>query len=104
MFWCSNTGHYYHNKLYRSLVMDHSKLSDYLFLIKHLVNSQETLFEYQSKVESMVQLVLERDLIDYPALKLHVFINELSDSVERAIYVTDDIMSALNGITNFLRI
>ncbi len=82
--------------------MDHSKLSDYLFLIKHLVDSQETLLEYQSKVESMVQLVLERDLIDYPALKLHVFINELSDSVERAIYVTDDIMSALNGITNFL--
>ncbi len=82
--------------------MDHSKLSDYLFLIKHVVDSQEALLEYQSKVEFMIEMVLAKDLIDYPTLKLHVFFRALSDSVGRAVSFTEDLMSALNRITTLL--
>jgi hypothetical protein len=74
----------------------------YLLLIKHLVNSQETLLEYQTKVEAMVEMVLAKDLIDYPTLKLHTYLWALSDVVGKAKSLSEDLMSALNRITTLL--
>ncbi len=82
--------------------MDQKKLTDYLFLIKHLIDSQEALLEYQTRVELMVEMVLANDLIDYPDLKLHVYLRELSDAVGRATCITEDVMGALNEITTLL--
>lgn len=82
--------------------MGHSKVSDYLLLIKYLVDSQESLLEYQMKVEAMVEMALKRDLIDYPTLKLHVYLRALGDSVGSAISFTEDLMRALNKITSLL--
>ena len=82
--------------------MDQKKLADYLFLIKYLAESQEVLLEYQTRVEAIIQLVVGNDLIDYPALKLHLYLRELSDSVERAVFLTEDVMGTLHRISNLM--
>ncbi len=82
--------------------MDQKKLADYLFLIKYLSESQEVLLEYQTRIDAIVQLVVGNDLIDYPALKLHLYLRELSDSVERAVFLSEDVMSTLHRISNLM--
>ena len=82
--------------------MDQNRVTDYLLLIKHLVDSQETLLEYHTKVEAMVEMVLAKDLIDYPTLKLHTYLWALSDVVGKAKSLSEDLMCALNKITSFL--
>lgn len=82
--------------------MDQKKVTDYLFLIKCLIDSQEALLEYHARVEAMAEMVLENDLIDYPALKVHVYLRELRTSVSRATCSTKDMISALNRITTLL--
>ena len=47
-------------------------------------------------------MVLEKDLVDYPALKLHVYVRELNDSVKRAVFFTEDILDILKRITTLL--
>lgn len=73
-----------------------------MMLIKHVIDSQEPLLEYQTRVETMVEMVLAKDLIDYPALKLHIYLSALSDSVSRAIGLSEDLMGTLNRITTLL--
>ncbi len=82
--------------------MDQEKVTDYLFLIKRVIDSQETLLEYQSKLESIVEMTLERDLIDYLAMKLHVYLRALSDSIGGAVSFTEDLIAALNKISTLL--
>lgn len=83
--------------------MDHNKVTDYLALMKLLIDSQVALLNYQTKVEALFEMVLQKDLIDYPSLKLHVYLRALGDSVGSAISFTDDIMEALSIITTLLR-
>ncbi len=82
--------------------MDGKKVTDYQFLIKIIADAEESLLEYQAKFEAMIEIVLERDLIDYPALKLHVYIRELNDSIDRSLRLTEDLTSALNRIISLL--
>ena len=82
--------------------MDQKKVSDYLFLIKCLTDSQEALLHYHSKVEIMVETVIAHDLIDYPTLKIHLYLKELRGTVAKATYITKDMISALNMVTTLL--
>lgn len=82
--------------------MDQKKVTDYLFLIKYPVDSQETLLEYQCKVDAMLEMVLARDLMDHPELKLRSYMWALSDAIGRAKSFSEDLMGALNRITTLL--
>ncbi len=82
--------------------MDKCKVSDYVLLMKQLVDSQEVLLEYHIKVEAMVEMALAKDLIDYPALKLHTYLWALSDLVGKAKSYNEDIISTLNNIVTLL--
>jgi len=79
--------------------MDQKKVSDYLFLIKCLIDSQEALLNYHSKVENVVEIMIENDLNDYPTLTLHLDLKELRGAVATATCITKDMISALNRIT-----
>jgi hypothetical protein len=64
--------------------MDQNKVTDYLLLIKGLIDSQESLLEYHSKIEAMVEMALAKDLINYSAGKLHDYLWVVNDLVGKA--------------------
>ena len=64
--------------------MDQNRLSDYLFLIKRQIASQEILLEYHSKVEAMLEMILLNDLTNFSTEKLHNYLWVISDLVGKA--------------------
>jgi hypothetical protein len=48
--------------------MDHNRLSDQVLFIKqHVIPQQESLLDYLTKIEAMVEMLMVRDLMeDYP--------------------------------------
>ena len=63
--------------------MTKSRLSDHFALIKQQLASQELLFEYHSTVESMFELILEKDLILYPQSTLRDYLSIIRDLVQK---------------------
>jgi len=80
--------------------MDQSRLSDYLALIKQHINTQEILLEYHSKVEAMVEIILSKDLINYPKDQLHNYLWVVSDLVIKAKELNEGLLGTLLNITS----
>lgn len=75
--------------------MDQSRLSDSTSEIKFQLASQEILFQYLSKVEAMVEILLAKDLIDYPSAKLHDYLLVISDLVDKARTLNEDLIGRM---------
>jgi hypothetical protein len=80
--------------------MDKNRLSDHFALIKHQFASQERLLEYHSRVETLIELILEQDLLVYPKSKLHNCLLTICDLVQKAKELNEDLMNSLMDITS----
>jgi len=80
--------------------MDKNRLSDHFALIKHHFASQERLFEYHSRVETLIELILKQDFLIYPKSKLHHCLLSICDLVQKAKELNEDLMSSLMDITS----
>ena len=82
--------------------MDKNRLSDYFTLIKHQFALQEKLLEYHFKIDSLVELVLARDLFTYPISKLHDCLLIICDLNSSARKLNEEVMNALIKINALL--
>lgn len=64
--------------------MDQNRLPDYLSFIKYQLKSQEVLLEYHFKMEAMIEIMLTKDLTDYPPAMLHDYLWVISDLIGKA--------------------
>ncbi len=64
--------------------MDQNQRLNFLSLTKSQFASQETLLEYHVKIEAMVEMMLTKDLLDYPREKLHDYLWTISDLIGKA--------------------
>ena len=78
--------------------MDQKMLSDYSTVIKHQIAAQESLFEYHTQIEAMIEMILAKDLIDYPKPKLHDYLCIVSNLVGEAKGINEDIINRLHKI------
>jgi hypothetical protein len=63
--------------------------------MKHQLASQEVLFEYHTKVEAMLEMILAKDLVDYPQAKLHDYLWVVSDLVGKARELNGELLDML---------
>jgi hypothetical protein len=64
--------------------MDQSRQLNCLSLMKYQLASQEALLECHTKVKAMLEMILAKDLVDYPQAKLHDYLWAVSDLVGKA--------------------
>jgi hypothetical protein len=64
--------------------MDQGSLSNCYSTVKNQLALQEVLSQYLSKVDAMIEILLARDLIDFPSTKLHDYLLVMSDLVDKA--------------------
>lgn len=64
--------------------MDQSRRLNCFSLMKLQLASQEGLLEYHAKVEAMLEMILAKDLVDYPREKLHDYLWVVSELVGKA--------------------
>jgi hypothetical protein len=57
--------------------------------------SQEVLLEYHFKLEAMVEMMLAKDLIDYPPAMLHVYLWAVSDLIAKAKTINTELLNTL---------
>lgn len=64
--------------------MEQAKTSQFFSLIQKQIVSQESLLEYHFKLEAMIEMILTKDLIDYPPAMLHDYLRVINDLIVKA--------------------
>ncbi len=72
--------------------------------MKHQLASQEVLLEYHAKVEAMLEMLLAKDLVDYPQAKLHDYLWAVSDLVGKARELNGELLDMLVGMVPLLEV
>jgi hypothetical protein len=85
-------------RLHRELVMDQVRLSEWPSLMQRQLAVQEVLLEYHFKLEAMVEMILTKDLIDYPPAMLHDYLWVVSDLIDKAKQVNEDLLDLTIGV------
>jgi hypothetical protein len=85
-------------RLLRELVMDQVRLSEWLSLMKQQLASQEVLLEYHFKLEAMVEMMLAKNLIDYPPAMLHDYLWVVNDLIGKAKELNKDLLDLILGV------
>lgn len=75
--------------------MEEIRLSESLPLIRAQLISQETLLEYQLKLESMIEMMLAKDLIEYPKTKLHDYLGVIGDLLDKSRELNENLIGVL---------
>lgn len=75
--------------------MDQDKQLICQSLIKRQLASQEALLGYHTKVEAMLEMMLAKDLVDYPYKKLHDYLWAVSDLVGKARELNVELLDML---------
>lgn len=75
--------------------MDKVRLSDYCLAIKDQLSLQEMLLQHIAKVEALVEILLVKDLIDCPRIKLHDYLLVISDLVDSARSINENSIGSL---------
>lgn len=82
--------------------MTDDKVPDLLLAIKQQTASQEILFESLIKVEAMVEIVLARDFSDFSTEKMYTYMWAVSDLIEKARMLSEDLLNGMSKITPLL--
>jgi len=72
--------------------------------MEHQLASQEVLLEYHAKVEAMLEMILAKDLVDYPQEKLHDYLWVVSDLVGKARKLNGELLDMLVGMMPSLEV
>lgn len=75
--------------------MSENRLLDYPSLIKHQLAAQEVLFEYHSKIEAMLEMILTNDGADFSREKLYYYLWAISDVVSSAKKLNVELLDML---------
>ena len=75
--------------------MNENRVTDWILVIKEQIASQEILLEYHLKVESMVGMLLAKDLANYPTVRLHNYLWTISDLMNKATDLNEALLSRL---------
>jgi hypothetical protein len=78
--------------------MSEIRFLDYPSLIKHQLASQEVLFEYHSKIEAMLEMILTNDRTDFPKEKLYYYLWAINDVVSRAKDLNTELLNILSSV------
>jgi hypothetical protein len=84
--------------------MDQNQRLNCLSLTKSQFASQETLFEYHAKIEAMVEMMLAKDLLDYPREKLHDYLWTISDLMGKARKLNSELLDMVAKLMSLLKI
>lgn len=84
--------------------MDQVRLSEWLSLMEQQLASQEVLLEYHFKLEAMVEMMLAKDLIDYPPAMLHDYLWVVNDLIGKAKELNEDLLDLIIGVMPSLAI
>lgn len=82
--------------------MDNDTLPEYLDLIKQHLTSQAQLTQHLLKAETMLELILGQDLFTYPKSQLRDSLLTISQSVQKARALSEELMPSNNKITPLL--
>lgn len=63
--------------------------------MRYQLASQEVLLEYHAKVEAMLEMILTKDLVDYPQAKLHDYLWAVSDLVGKARKLNGELLDMI---------
>lgn len=79
--------------------MNTNSLLDYLPWINQQTASQEALLEYLFKAEAMLTVILLSDPANYSRVTLYDYLWGLSDLIEQARVLNEDLLNALLKVT-----
>ncbi len=82
--------------------MDQNQRLNCLSLTKSQFVSQEALLEYHAKIEAMVEMMLAKDLLDYPREKLHDYLWTISDLIGKARKLSSELLDMLTKLMSLL--
>jgi len=84
--------------------MDQNRLTEQVsFIKKPIIPQQESLLEYLTKIEAMVEMLMARDLMqDYPQSTLYSYLWALSDLIAKTKELNEAFMRQFNGPPLFI--
>jgi hypothetical protein len=82
--------------------METNRPLDYASLIKHQITSQEVLFEYHSKIEAMIEMILANGVTDFPREKLYHYFWAMNDLVYKAKELNTGLLDMLFNLMSAL--
>jgi len=78
--------------------MAQNTLPDYLVIIKQQINSQQTLLQYYTEMESIVEMIIGKEMLRFPRAKLSEYLWKLSDLMSEAQELNEGIVKTLMEI------
>lgn len=84
--------------------MDQNQRLNCLALTESQFASQEALLEYHAKIEAMVEMMLAKDLLDYPREKLHDYLWTISDLIGKARKISSELLDMLTKLMSLLEV
>lgn len=84
--------------------MDQSQRLNCLSLAKRQFAAQEALLECHAKIEAMLEMMLAKDLLDYPREKLHDYLWTISDLIGKARKLNSELLDMVAKLMSLLEI
>lgn len=75
--------------------MSQNILADYSLLINHQIDAQEVLLGYHLKVEAMLEVLLGSHLPSYSKITIHHYLWAVSDIIEQAKNLNEQLLRVL---------
>jgi hypothetical protein len=72
--------------------------------MRHQLASQEVLLASHAKVEAMLEMILAKDLVNYPQTKLHDYLWTVSDLVDKARKLNEELLDMLVRMVPLLEV